>query len=424
MAAFDDHTRRKICRLAFVGVCVLPTMAVVVWASWQQLPWFRMVHENALSRQLGLRVAVAEVRRPRPHRVVYRQVVLSEAETGRKLALLPQLTVASTPDGCIVVAPEVRVSASELKTLCRHIGHRLRTLNAGSLCFAGTDVRGLETPADILARDVRFKLEAAPAKVEVDATFNAGARDHGDEPVTVRIVRDRSPDRPRPRTSLTIHARRNSYCCEWLAPFFPAVRRLGTDCRFRGEVTATSSEGQWNGEVNGELLDLDLTTLMAQEFGHQLTGRADVRHLEARVVAGRLERITGLIQAGPGVIGQPLVDAAINALRGRFHGAGRTPPGAWAYEELAARFLLESAGLFVEGACDVKQPGVLLYGQHGAVVGSNPSRPVSAFALIQILVPRMDMDVVVPATPAAQSLARWLPIPEPRRRVARQRPEP
>jgi len=89
MAAFDDHTRRKICRLAFVGVCVLPTMAVVVWASWQQLPWFRMVHENALSRQLGLRVAVAEVRRPRPHRVVYRQVVLSEAETGRKLALLP-----------------------------------------------------------------------------------------------------------------------------------------------------------------------------------------------------------------------------------------------------------------------------------------------------------------------------------------------
>lgn len=422
MAAFGEHSRRMVCRLAFVGLCVVPTLSVVVWASWQQLPWCRMSHEEALSRQLGLRVTVAEVCRPRPRRVVYRQVVLGDAETGQKLALLPELKLASTSDGCIAVAPEVRVSTSACAALGRHISERLRTLDQGSLRFAGTDLRSLETPSETLARDVRLTVEAAQAKAQVDATFRVDAPHYGAAPVTVRIVRDRAPGRPHPQTSLLIQTQRSRFPCGWAARLWPAAQRLGAGCHFRGEVSATKCQGPWNAEFHGELLGVDLTTLVSHDLAHRLTGRADVKHLEAHLVAGRWQTVTGRIQAGPGVIGQPLVDAATRALGLRFRSASRTPPREWTYQELAARFSLSPSGLVVEGACGVKQPGVLLYGEHGTVMGSDRSQPVPTLALVRLMASHGD--VMVPATAAAQSLARWLPVPPPRQRVARQRHAP
>ena len=40
-----DHTRRQICMAAFLGLCVLPTLAVAGWSIARHLPWHKQAEE-------------------------------------------------------------------------------------------------------------------------------------------------------------------------------------------------------------------------------------------------------------------------------------------------------------------------------------------------------------------------------------------
>ena len=58
MFPFHERTQRRFCRCAFVLFCVLPTIAICVWAVRIHLPSHRSATSNRLSYLLGMRVTV------------------------------------------------------------------------------------------------------------------------------------------------------------------------------------------------------------------------------------------------------------------------------------------------------------------------------------------------------------------------------
>src|SRR5271166_2614487 len=80
-----DHTRRQICMAAFLGLCVLPTLAVTGWSIARHLPWHKQAEEQRLSQELGLDVSIESIRHTEPGVVRYTGLNLTDPETGQKL---------------------------------------------------------------------------------------------------------------------------------------------------------------------------------------------------------------------------------------------------------------------------------------------------------------------------------------------------
>ena len=90
-----DRTRRLLCRLGFLLLCVLPTLAVAAWASVVCSPAYvaarRVAWETRLSHHLGLSVQLQGVRNPTRGVTVLEGLVLSDPETEACVARVRQI---------------------------------------------------------------------------------------------------------------------------------------------------------------------------------------------------------------------------------------------------------------------------------------------------------------------------------------------
>ncbi len=66
-----DGTRRRICLLAFLLFCLLPTTLVVAWGIARRTSWHVAEEANRLTSLCGLRVSLSAIRYVRPGEVVY-----------------------------------------------------------------------------------------------------------------------------------------------------------------------------------------------------------------------------------------------------------------------------------------------------------------------------------------------------------------
>ncbi len=75
--------RRRLCRAGFVLGCLTPLVALTAWGTYRHSPAHGHNEESTLRQFLGLRVRVGEVAHPRPGIVRYRDVELSDVESGK-----------------------------------------------------------------------------------------------------------------------------------------------------------------------------------------------------------------------------------------------------------------------------------------------------------------------------------------------------
>ena len=102
-----DHTRRQICMAAFLGLCVLPTLAVAGWGIARHLPWHKQAEEQRLGQELGLDVSIESMSTRLPgivrydgteaHRSGNRPGIVPLYGTGRHLDLDDGLPGADSP---------------------------------------------------------------------------------------------------------------------------------------------------------------------------------------------------------------------------------------------------------------------------------------------------------------------------------------
>ena len=153
-----------------------------------------------------------------------------------------------------------------------------------------------------------------------------------------------------------------------------------------------------------------MQSLVSEQFPHRLSGKAEFVVQKARFRHGRLEEAAGTLSAGPGVVSQSLVSAAIANLH-----LVPAPDNSHAddmlrqYEQLALAFTLDSAGLTLRGQCS-GAAGVVMRLGDGTVLREAGTSSGPMAALVRTLVPQSE--VQVPATRESDWLIERLPVPQ------------
>ena len=186
------------------------------------------------------------------------------------------------------------------------------------------------------------------------------------------------------------------------------AHHLGPHAQFRGSIWATETPDGWEGEMSGQFIEVDLQSLVSEQFPHRLSGPAEITIQNARIHHGRLEEASGMLTAGPGVISRSLLTAALENLHCTAGDAAAKVAALEQYEQLAFAFTIDASGLTLRGQCPAKR-GAILTSRDGALL-SESAAAVPVVSLLRTLVPQSE--VQAPATRESAWLISRLPVPE------------
>jgi len=415
--AIHERTRRLICRLAFLLLCLLPTVAVTGWIGIIRLPAYQSARraswQRELSRQWGLVVSLDAVRHPRRGVTLLDSVRLQDPETGKLIASIRQIEIGDRGDGWVVLAAQPEVQSDQIYRLWEAFHERfLRSdspsessilLHAGELTIRRDDQTGSSTLSDVRCRWTR-----AGDGPRISFEFRDVALPTA-EPVQLRVTRNRQLSPPATRWELD--TRSTPLPCSLLADQVPVLRWLGDDGTYQGTVDVVCSPSGWHGELAGRFRNVDLERLVTERYEHKLSGTAEVLFRRARFQNGKLSDAAGDVICGGGVVSRSLLAQADRTLGLVADSRVRALEAdtLWRYRELRFGFDITANGLRLVGHCQNVGEGVVMADQYGPLLRDRPQEIAQVVALVQTLAaPNGEQ---VPATAEAYQLLHVLPIP-------------
>jgi hypothetical protein len=422
MFLLHDRTRRRICIGGFFLLCIAPTALTLLWAAARHWPGGVEAEARQLSRRLGLEVALDGLRHLRPGLVLYEGLELADPETGQKLLRCRVVEAHWTEAGdcqgqrkpCLVLlASQPQLEAAGVDCL----GQLLRRLLQRQGGAAEVDVRLTADSVTVKTAenfqtltDFQGSIELLPGGVQAQAAFRLAGVEMPN-PARVRLLRNRQTVPP--ASAFELDTGGGPLPCGLLALGLPELKSLGPRSRLRGYIWANENcrgrAAGWDGEVTGQLFDLDLERLVSEQFPHKLSGTAQLTIHSAHFRQGRLEDVNCTLSAGPGVISRSLMDAAVARLSLQ-RGVPPSRPGELVpYQQLMLALVLDAEGVRLQGRSLAGGQGTILADAGGRLLGEPALQRQPVAALLQTLVPQSE--VQVPATRQSDWLMRHLPLP-------------
>ena len=415
-----DQTRRQICMAAFLGLCVLPTLAVTGWSIARHTSWHRQAEEQRLGYELGLDVTVGALKHLTPGVVRYEDLKLSDPETGQCLLQCAAVdaTWTSMTDSHDQQRPAIVLAVSQADCEAASWLRLSEVLRRRLECRDGRPEIEVRLSADQFTlhnaaqshalENVEGGIGLTPGGIQARLSFRLSGGT-ATEPIQMRIVRNRQVSPP--SNGFDLDTRRVAVPCRLLALFDKDLQSLGPDCRFSGTVSSYETASGWYGDLSGQLLGVDLAQVACGRTIDEITGTADVTVKRAKFLHGRLEEMDGWILAGPGTLGNSTVEsltAHLGISRATELASGNP---SLSFDRLGVQFWLDSRGVTLAGCCDEKSGAVAVSGGR-VLLGSPPSQSQPIAALIQALVPVSSAPAnAVPATRQSSWLSQMLPMP-------------
>jgi hypothetical protein len=410
--------RILLCRLGFIALCVIPTLAVgglIATRPRSELPrQSRDEWQAALRDQLGMPVEIGQVSYPEPKICRFEQVVLRDPESLAIIAEAHAVELGALADCWLVGAEQLRIDAAELPTIRNLLDHRVLRVPAASDRPAAKPVRFF--PSDVTLQ-FRGRQQTFP---QVEGHWEAD-REHvqlrfawetpGDSylrPGSVKVERIR--DRTSARTTWDIATGAGELPCALGSELYPGLARLGDDCHFAGSLQIRESATAMAGILGGTFRRVDLDSLVTEHFPHQLSGSATIQVEQAEIEAGRLAQLRGNFRVANGSASPSLLVAAEEHLGLQLthdrHAASASVP----FDELAFSFHLDGNQLEFVGLADAANENVVARDAAGQLVTVPPSHSVPALNLLRTLLP--DNQYQVPATRQTGALVGLFPVPD------------
>jgi hypothetical protein len=431
LSPLHETTRRTVCRVAFLALCVAPTVAVLAWAANARSPERVSELERELAAALELTVSVDEVKYPRPDVAAYSGVALVDSETRRVVAELEHVEVTRHAEGIVLVVPRAELDVAQLDRLWRAVDRQLRVRRATQqpplrLAIERLTLHGAGANA-ITLENVGGQLNAADESSRAGLRFSlppAQPNNAAGEPL--QFVVERSHGKDPSITRLELRTGGAPLPLAMLEALLPSLGHLGNRAEFVGQLWAsrtgdahTADSSAWTGELTGRLAQVDLESLVTRQFPHKLSGDAEITLQKLSFVGGRMTRLAGRIEAGPGVIGQSLLSAAADALAMRIAGQNSNTD-LLKYDRLAATFELDADHITIRGATSAtpkearplpNEALCILRDAYGPLLfeADNNRQPQPALGFVRMLVPHSE--TFVPATQESEWLLRSLPQP-------------
>jgi len=402
-----ESTQRRVCRIAFLLLCVLPTGLLVVYALWLKTPQHRRAQAAAWSRRTGAAIDVGHLLYPRPGATRLHRVSLQHPHWRQPLARLREVEITRNGDDVTVRVAQPEIAAAQLDELWRQCQRQL--LNEafpppGSLRLIAKDITltGDNGDACTLAL-LEIVFRAAGEKRSIEARYKLAAEPQASPAEVLLVHSDGRFSQLRWRT----HDAELSLS-PWAAQL-PWLKQLGDDCRFQGELHIERTTDGLRGELSGRFTHVDLDRLVSGNFPHKLSGEATVVIDSARLEGDRIVELHGSLTAGPGVIGRSLLEAATREwnLASADEEPGEASAALLRYEAIAFNFAVGQTGLSLDGACGDGGNGILTTADGGrwqtaAEAEHDPG------SLIRVLSKRAGANV--PATASTRRLIRWWPL--------------
>ncbi len=238
MFSLRERTRIRLCRTAFVLLCLAPTCLVLACAVAIRLPSYRRWHEAALADSLGVTTQLAAVSTPRPGSWRYEGLELRDPESDHVLARVPVMEINQRETALAVALTEpAAVDGDHLETLWRRVAERTRgpaneravLIEAASLTvhLAGGDQKLVD-----LSGRLETGVEHAHAELAFRPADSAGKQGPG---ATLTYTRERKSNPP--AGTLRLSTGGAPLPCSLAVPLWPELKALGADSRFQGQVT-------------------------------------------------------------------------------------------------------------------------------------------------------------------------------------------
>lgn len=412
-----ESTRRLLCRMAFLLLCLLPTAGVVVWVGVTRSSIYqraRLVRwEDELSRQWGLNVTLRAISEPRRGVTLLDGARVADPETGATIAAIRQIEIGQHRGQRVIIAAQPELQGDQIDRLWSAFHERfLRSSWTGApvvLVHVGEltihrENRGRSTTL----ADVRCRMEGAAEGPQVSFEFRDVALQMA-EPARVRVTRQRNAGAPVTRWELD--TRGTPLPCSLLADYLTALQWLGTDATFQGSLQIAQQLGGWHGELAGRFRSVDLDQLVSQRYDHRLTGLAEVLLRRARFEDGKLTDAAGTVSSQGGVVSRSLLAQADKTLGLVADSRVRDLQAdmLWRYRALRFGFEITPEGLQIVGHCEHPSEGVVMMDQYGPLLTDQADGMMEVIALVQTLATPSGQQV--PATAEAYRLLHVLPIP-------------
>jgi len=128
MLRLHQTTERRICRGAFLGLCALPTLAIVAWCATRNLPSHARGYERELSRRLGLDARLEAVEHLRPGELELVGLRLLDPENGQLVVHLMRLGVRESDGALLLRADEVTIHRQQVHLLADALARQMRRI--------------------------------------------------------------------------------------------------------------------------------------------------------------------------------------------------------------------------------------------------------------------------------------------------------
>ena len=418
MFDLHDNTRRWICRTGFFALALLPTLSVLAWTASHYLSDAVDSHQRQLSDRLGLQVKIGSVSYPRPGLTRYESVKLIDPDTDRIAFQCQTLEVSGPDNNLVLVACEAEMDVDSLAHVWRLVADKLRThsldgqptlrLFAQQITLHGkgraqtitdvigqiTPLRSKESPRDGGDVQARLRYHVVGNRSSQPALITIGRKATGNAIVTY----------------LNLHTQETQLPLALLQPLLPAMKNLGNEAFFRGEIQAQETAAGWQGDVAGELTGVDLNRLITENFfPHKLSGTASITIGDAKFDQGRLLSAWGVLSAGPGVVEPSLLKSA-----SRWLSLKSAPLGdqrSFRYDHLGIRFQVDDGKLLIQPDSLHLQDKAIMTAATGPLLWQESNQPQPLLGLVRMLVPHQN-EVYVPATRETDWLLGHLPLPK------------
>ena len=401
-----------ICRVGFLLLCVLPTVAIGGWIVRRSMPDYvlsaRQEWEQELSRQLGLRVTCTAVEYPRPNTAELTNVLIADSETGAAVAGARSLELIYSAERWKLTGSQVVIEAGQLPLLRTQLEQRVLR----------QEISGKFPPiCEIWLREVTLRTAESGLSV-VDVAGEWKNTDNGPSCSLSFRLPEADPQQPRGEWSVQRNRQTTPTSTRWelktgvsplpcsiAAAAWPAIQQLGPAAQFAGELDVTEAGAESSGNLRGTLFNVDLDSLVSEQLPHRLSGLAVCKIAKAEVVRNQLTLVRGTVQSKDGgEISTSLLAAAAQNLNLAAPAAVLSSGGVINYRKLSLGFDLQGAGLQLTGSADALRSGALVSDINGSLLEAPPHHHAPTVALLQTLVPTSER-----TTRQGQYLASLLP---------------
>jgi hypothetical protein len=417
MFRLHETTRRRVCRMAFVALCALPTLATAAWIGHWHRPWRVNDAELRLSSVLRSDVQLVDWREPRPAATRTRTVRIVVRGAAEPLVEAADVRSTCIDDSQVISIARVAVDARRLNTALERAANWLTDGTPGVVRLS-VDELVFEDPvtqATYELRQVEIRAERSVRDAwKLQLLARGGSGD--DDARLLRISCERSVGDAEPVVQATIDATAEPLPAWLLRSAGPIFGSVGNAASFAGQLQIETRGEELVGAARGEIHNAVLEAMLPAGSPCRIEGAAHVTLADLQWRNAQIEHLTGAVKGETVRVNRALLDGATKWLWFGQVGVGPTPAGdtsdAIAIDAVAVRFDFNRQGLSIGGDFPPESnlpPGCV------AISGGRPLLMQPQY-LLQAgwwvrFVTGSDA-AMIPATQEAVSVAARLPLPE------------